>query len=90
MNRVMKRIRWHWDKGDAYGCTQDWRFALAEYLYWEHGVQTTPGFYTEHSPTDSYSYEFLKDYDVTEQEAQYCFAILTRYREWLRIADRDY
>lgn len=85
----MERIRWHWDKHDAYGCTQEWRFALADYLHRWYGHKVT-GFHPGVQPDNSYAYGFLSDYDVTESEAVYCYAILTRYRDILRKEQRDY
>jgi len=87
---LMDTIKWHHDGIDIFGFCQEWRFALADYLYWQFDV-LVPGFRPTFEPKgEDYAYGLLQDKDPGQQEVQYAYDILTRYREWIRIAERDY
>jgi len=87
---LMPRIKWHYDKTDAYGFTQEWRLAIAEYLFWDLGetvIGYRPGM---RQIQDSYALEFIKDVDPSLEELHYAYSILTRFREILGALGKDY
>lgn len=79
------------DPGDQFAWCQGWRFALCDYLTFEWG-EYVPDF--RPSPMgpeeDAYEYEELTEIQPSPDECRYALRILDRYREWLRIAGRDY
>lgn len=89
--KLMTEIKWHYDEYDRFGFTQEWRFALAEYLLKEYG-HSVPGYYSPgfSHPEDAYTLDTIQDIDPSQSEALYAYEILTRYREWLRHSELDY
>ncbi len=89
-NRVLIEARIVHDPYDEFAWVQDWRFAIADVLAYERGVWV-PG-YESFGPDDStYAYDMLTDQPgYSDDELLYAYAILTRYREWLRLAGKDY
>lgn len=79
------------DPYDQFGWCQEWRFAICDYLLWDLGV-SYPGFRPAPSGpvVDSYAYRELAASRYDEPELRYALTILDRYREWLRLADKDY
>ena len=78
------------DPGDQFAWCQEWRFALADVLAYERGVWVEG--YESFGPDDStYAYDCLTDQPgYSDADLLYAYDILTRYREWLRIAGVDY
>lgn len=78
------------DPHDQYAWCQEWRFAIADFLYWQG--ESVPGFRPAPNGPDttSYAYQELWNTSADKEACWYAFNILSRYREWLRIAGRDY
>lgn len=79
------------DMYDPFGWVQGWRFALCDYLTFDLG-ESVPFFRASAfgPEEDSYEYQELISLNPEAEEAQYALKILDRYREWVRIAGRDY
>ena len=77
------------DPYDQYGWAQEWRFAAADALVFEHGVHV-PGFRPACSGPnrDAFAYAYTQGADV--EALQYAFKILTRFVDWLIMAGEDY
>lgn len=79
------------DPYDQFGWCQEWRFAICDYLVWVVGT-SVPDF--KPSPVgpdrDSYVYEQLCAERPDAEALWYVLRILDRYREWLRLAGKDY
>jgi hypothetical protein len=89
MSKLLKGIAWHRDAYDIFGFCQEWRFAISDVLVWDMG-ESVPGFRSMGPETDSYAYNWLRDQDAKADDLRYALRILDRYREWIRIAGRDY
>jgi len=79
------------DPGDQFGWVQGWRFALCDYLTSEWG-ESIPGFRQSPAGPDEHAYEYMElgYIQAGPEECAYALKIFDRYREWLRIAGRDY
>lgn len=79
------------DPYDEFGWVQGWRFALRDYLTHEWG-ERPEGFRSAPSgpDEDAWEYEALMEARTPPGDARYALTILNRYREWLRMAGRDY
>lgn len=79
------------DPYDEFAWVQSWRFAIADRLYWYEGAYV-PGYDPGpmSGPDLTFAYEQLAELEPTEDQMWYALGILDRYREWLRIAGRDY
>ena len=79
------------DPYDQFGWVQEWRFAIADYLHFDMGETVTGFLPAPGGPdTDSYAYDELCDISPSVEALRYALRILDRYREWLRIAGKDY
>jgi hypothetical protein len=77
------------DPHDLFGWCQEWRFTLAQYLT-DQG-ECVPDFRGGPGLRDDLSYyEELTAMRPGPDACRYALRILDRYREWLRIAGRDY
>lgn len=101
-NPALIEARINHDPCDEFAWVQSWRFALCEALLFDWGY-LVPGFRTVRSePEDSSELEIIRtlyvieddsiarEYWYREDELKYALKILDRYREWLRIAGKDY
>lgn len=88
---VLGHALFNHDPGDQFGWCQGWRFALCDYLTSEWG-EHVPGFRQGAGGPDgdAYEYEELTEIRPGPDECWYALRILDRYREWLRIAGKDY
>lgn len=79
------------DPGDQFGWCQSWRFAIADYLTFNVG-EYVEGFRPAlgDPDTDSYEYDTLCESAPATEALRYAEKVLDRYREWLRIAGKDY
>jgi hypothetical protein len=78
------------DPYDQFAWCQGWRFAIAGYLTFQKG-ESVPDFRPAPSgPEDTYEYEELLHIRPDTDALWYAFNVLSRYREWLRIAGKDY
>lgn len=78
------------DPYDQFAWCQEWRFSICNYLYHARGYRVPhyrPG---AGGPDVSYGYETLAETDPPIGAMLYALRILDRYREWLRIAGKDY
>jgi hypothetical protein len=80
-NPVLIEARINHDPYDEFAWVQDWRFAICDRLY-------NPDCAT--GPELTFAYETLSELDPTVGDMEYALGILDRYREWLRIAGKDY
>lgn len=91
---LMADIRLNWDAFDQFACVQEWRFAICEVLFFDHGVSVNdfyPGGATE--PEHTYAVWSVRaaladTADVAD--VQRVLAVLDRYRGWLALAGKDY
>lgn len=90
-NPVLQEARIYHDPHDEFAWVQGWRFAICDRLFWYEG-ESVPGFNPggANGPELSAEYEALSEVDPTVDQAEYALGILDRYREWLRIAGKDY
>jgi hypothetical protein len=89
-NPVLIEARINHDPYDQFAWVQGWRFALCDYLT-EHGEHVPDFRQAFNGPeTDAFEYEQLEYMNATVPDAWYALKILDRYREWLRIAGKDY
>ena len=91
-NPVLIEARVDHDPYDEFAWVQNWRFAICDRLYWHEG-EYVPGFSPGAAATGpelTFEYEMLSELDPTVPEMEYALNVLDRYREWLRIAGRDY
>ncbi len=78
------------DAFDQFAWCQEWRFAIADYLTFELG-EFVPDFHPASEPDrESYPFELLTGMEPDRESLFYAFEILSRFREWLRIAEMDY
>jgi hypothetical protein len=77
------------DPYDQYGWAQEWRFAIADALVFEHG-ESVPGFKPSPFGPDrgSFAYSYVSDADA--DALRYAFKILSRFVEWLTLSGEDY
>lgn len=94
-NPVLIEARIAHDPYDEFAWVQDWRFSIAQFLT-DNGAYV-PDFRGADDIRDDYPYEQLvmlySGTDMTGRESaelEYALRILDRYREWLRIAGKDY
>ncbi len=102
-NPVLIEARINHDPYDEFAWVQGWRFAICDALLWDWGVSVpgfSPGAATE--PEDTFELAAIRTlYEIEdgsipvdqwhlEDELRYALKILDRYREWLRIAGKDY
>ena len=96
-NPVLIEARIHHDPYDEFAWVQDWRFAIAQFL--TDAGEFVPDFRGSDDIRDDFAYEQLemlypeaRDHIYKRETAEltYALRILGRYREWLRIAGRDY
>lgn len=93
-NRVLIEARINHDPYDEFGWCQEWRFAIAQFLT-DLG-EYVPDFRGADDIRDEYPYECLASMGSFVKtggeidELFYALKILDRYREWLRLAGRDY
>jgi hypothetical protein len=82
----------HHDPYDQFAWCQEWRFALADYITFVLGEHVPDFFSGWNGPNkDSYAYsEVLVAVNPDSETCWYALRILDRYREWLRIAGKDY
>lgn len=93
-NPVLIEARINHDPYDQFGWVQEWRFAIADYLHFVCRVHV-PDFHPAPSgpDTDNYPWSVLMAMapcETTGDKLKYALNILDRYREWLRIAGKDY
>lgn len=88
---ILNVARENYDAGDVFAWCQGWRFVLCDFLTHEYGEQPD-GFRPDASgpDEDAYEYERIAEEGAQPDELWYAFKILDRYREWLRLAGRDY
>lgn len=79
------------DPWDQFGWCQSWRFTLCDYLTFVWG-ESVPHFRPSSMgpDEDAFEYEELTEMQASPEACWYALRILDRYREWLRIAGRDY
>lgn len=89
-NRVLKVAAINSGDGDVFGWVQGWRFAIAQLLT-DMG-QFVPDFRGADDVREWFEYEELVSlgHTISEGDLLYSLTILDRYREWLRLAGRDY
>lgn len=90
-NPVLIQARLTHDPYDEFAWVQDWRFAIAQRL--EDLGEYVPEFRGADDIRDTYEYEAVAGTETSEGDAEmmwYALRILDRYREWLRIAGKDY
>lgn len=90
-NAILDTARLSSGMGDEFGWCQGWRFALCDYLTFEWGEDVPefrPALYGPNE--DAHEYQELTEIRPGPEECWYALRILDRYREWLRIAGRDY
>lgn len=83
------------DPHDQFAWCQEWRFAIADYLYFDKGEYEgdiiVPGFRPPSEPdTDSYAYQSLQAMEPDTESLLYAFNVLGRFREWLSLNGEDY
>ena len=101
-NPVLIEARIAHDPHDEFGWVQGWRFAICDALLFDWGY-LAPGYRTmADEPEDTHELQMIRDlyemdddsiprdYWYREDELKYALVILDRYREWLRIAGKDY
>jgi hypothetical protein len=101
-NEIMAGVRESFDPGDPFASVQEWRFAICELLLFGFG-HLVPGFRTVATdPEDTYAIEHMRALYVIqddsinqkywhyEDDMKRVLVMLDRYREWLRIAGKDY
>jgi hypothetical protein len=86
-NPVLIEARINHDPYDEFAWCQEWRFAIAQRL--EDVGEPVPGFRGADDIRETYAYAMIA-YRDNAAELWYALNILTRYREWLRIAGKDY
>ena len=77
------------DPGDQFGWVQEWRFAIADVLYFQRG-EAVSGLRAYGPDTDSYAYQELSTAAYSVEQLRYAFEILGRFREWLKRAGKGY
>jgi hypothetical protein len=94
-NLLMDEIRMAWDGGDPYASGAEWRFAIAEVIYFDLGFDVEgyePHGVTEPDPAsyavDTVRYCVENGADLADLEC--VFEVLNRHRDWVRAAGRDY
>lgn len=87
-NPVLQEARIHHDPHDQFAWVQDWRFAIAQYLT-DQG-EFVPDFRGADDIRDDMAYHCLKSLAPNTDELNYAARILERFREWLRVAGKDY
>jgi hypothetical protein len=90
-NPVLIEARINHDPYDEFAWVQDWRFAICDLLLWNLGVPTDgfdPG--CAEGPEETFAYDTLSSVEASYDELRYALKVLDRYREWLRIAGKDY
>lgn len=102
-NEIMGIVRDSFDPGDPFASVQEYRFALCGLLLFDFG-HLVPGFHAGAAtePEDCCAVEELRSlYVVTEDgidpefwhyedDMRRALVMLDRYREWIRIAGKDY
>ncbi|MEU0912122.1 hypothetical protein [Streptomyces althioticus] len=105
-NPVLIAARVLHDPYDEFAWVQGWRFAICEALLHDWGYLTPGFRTVRSRPEDTMEYGEIRTLYVieddnglesidpmywhVEDELKYALRILDRYREWLRIAGRDY
>ena len=99
-NPVLIEARVNHDPYDQFAWVQEWRFAIAEYLlfYRDHRVEDFRSAHESRNPTsrlhslmdDSWAFTVVWELCPTTDTLLYAYRILSRFREWLRIAGEDY
>lgn len=88
-NPVLQEARIHHDPFDQFAWVQEWRFSIAQYLT-DQG-EHVPGFRGGDDIRDDMAYGVLSVLLMpTVDELTYALRVLDRFREWLRIAGKDY
>jgi hypothetical protein len=91
MRDTLVLTRDSYDAHDPFGWVQGWRFALCDYITSELGGYV-PDF--RQGPfgaeVEAWEYETLMDEEPDIESAKYALKVLDRYREWLRVAGKDY
>jgi hypothetical protein len=87
-NPVLIEARVNHDPYDEFAWVQEWRFSIAQLItdIGEH----VPDFRGSDDIRDDYAYQQLSYGPASVRELRYALKILDRYREWLRIAGKDY
>lgn len=91
-NPALIEARINHDPYDEFAWVQEWRSAIAQRLT-DMGVNTSHFFRGSDDIRDTYAYEMIPAQDTDAQTVDamlYALRILDRYREWLRIAGKDY
>ena len=97
-NPVLIEARIAHDPYDEFGWVQEWRLAICEFLAHFRGTAVEgfrcshayPGLDIESMTDESYALNELFEARPSVEELTYALKVLDRYREWLRIAGRDY
>lgn len=91
-NPVLIEARINHDPYDEFAWVQEWRFAIAQFL--SDLGEYVPDFRGSDDIRESYAYESLENtFTCSAQDIRaltYAFRILSRYREWLSLAGKDY
>lgn len=89
-NPVLIEARINHDPYDEFAWVQDWRFSIAQYLT-DLGEYVSD-FRGADDIRDDYPYEqlFAMRCSLDVEDLRYALKILDRYREWLRVAGKDY
>ena len=96
-NPVLIEARIYHDPYDEFAWVQEWRFAIAQFL--TDCGEFVPDFRGASDIRDDFAYSIVSGlypesqdhvYEHETDELRYALKILDRYREWLRIAGRDY
>lgn len=89
-NPVLQEARLNHDPYDQAAWVHDWRSSIAQYLT-DQG-EHVPDFQGSGDIRDEFAYEVLHESNPAYEpdELFYALKILTRYREWLRVAGKDY
>lgn len=87
-NAVLQEARIYHDPFDEFGWVQGWRFSIAQYLT-DQGEHVSE-FRGAAGIREDFEYAALVDLGPNVEETRYALKILDRYREWLRLAGRDY
>lgn len=96
-NPVLIEARVNHDPFDEFVWCEDWRFAIAQFL--TDVGEYVPYFQGSASNRFDFAYEMISGvypdapdhvYESEAAELRYALKILDRYRNWLRLAGRDY
>lgn len=89
-NPVLQEARICHDPHDEFAWVQDWRFSIAQYLT-DQG-EYVPGFRGADDIRNDFPYAVLHESNPAYEPGElfYALKILDRYREWLRVAGKDY